>query len=252
MSQVDDEPEVPPPPSATSTSGRARRTKGAATGKAVVDLTGVRPVQRALFRAHQLFLGDPDATLDDVWRHGRVDLNDTRSALVCDLVSWDNLARHAKAENWKGEKDVFWDGVQRRVLALAQNRVVQQQAEELARLEGLERRLFEATVTTPARSLEGLVGAITRIDGLKGAKRDAIARRLAGEGGGQRSRNPEGRGDAREPTSSAAAGTSGPVISGPVETGLSPAEAEKLARALAAERAGVTIEPEGNDGGGAG
>ncbi len=88
----------PPPPPPTPKNKRylrRKRSKAAATGKAVVDLAGIPRRNAAVHAAYQMYMEDPDATLHDIWRHGKLRPRDPDSPLICDCI--DKNTRHSNA-----------------------------------------------------------------------------------------------------------------------------------------------------------
>lgn len=238
-------PPAPPPPVRKKRLRQRGGSGRAVSGGTAAEIASAAQIGRkkaAAFRALQLFLEDPDVSLADVWRHGRVSI-ELDAPLICEWIEQQDLYTASRTEGWLKRKAEFWRAIQDRVLADAQSKIIDREMGEINDLERVQKRAMLSVVggtdatgkkvePAPVRSFEGAVRALVTVDQRLGEKRRGVAQTLAQAATG------------RAQGLTLVQHNAGPVRTVPqVEDGLSEDDVLEMARALARKRAGVVEAP---------
>jgi hypothetical protein len=184
----------------------------------------------------------PGSSVREIWEVERVDDDDEASPYIKDLVSFAAFQKSATTGQWRHRRDDHWREVKARVLTHIQSEAVKSEIVEIEQLEALKQVTLQHIVgdatagiaaATP-KSLEGAVGAFVSLDKRVSQKREVVAAETA----------------AAATTVSLTAGESGEASTLALKPGLqlssdkelSEDEIVALAKALAAARAGITVD----------
>lgn len=198
-----------------------------------VDISGVRKrSMRAKIVGMTAYMRDPDLSVKAVWETTPLDPDDPDSLLIRDVIGLKMFARHARKGNWVSERKKLWLGVEQRAKAELQSKIMEEEAAALSRLQVATSSLINAiqgdedTGVKPvaAKTLEGAVTALVRLESFKAKRRDEIRDHLASVAAHGHTGDPE-------------AGTGGPVVQR--EDRLSDEEIEEFTKQIVMRRAGM-------------
>ena len=209
---------LPPPPSL-----KRKITKGVIFPKT--------KLRRALsmdvsLRAYIAYIDNPDLSIDDVWRTMRMDPDDDASTMISDLVPKNQLARYSTNHKWNRLRREFWKRVKDRIAIKIEDAAVNSELREIDDLNDTRRRLLEnirgegGYAPVAAKTLEGAVGALVKLDSRVGDKRVRVA--AIASAGAQPT-----LGVSALPSSSVVV----PQIAGPIGDGLTEEDYAAMARA---------------------
>lgn len=217
------------------------------TMKGVHEITISAETGRAQFSAMLLYIQYPGLSVRQIWESYRIDPDDPEAPLIRDVIAYSTLAAHARKQDWEDKRIRHWREVETKVLHHLQSTHIQQELQEIGRLDRIEARLEQSIYgdeaqgipMVPAKTLEGVVKTLIELHKIRSQKRELVTTETANKA-------TEIRGD--DPVQVA----EGPRVP-KIEDQLDPQELADIAHRLAAGRAGVTEEtgdgPEGTEGG---
>ena len=222
---------APPPPPPSSAVDKTTPSKPGRPRKHEIVLPnhGSR-VARAKMRILLAFLKNPHSTVKWCWEHTSMSDTDPTAPMAKDWVAFATIQTACKQEKWVDYRASMWEDVTRNVFAVAKQEIVQQELEETGVLKDLHTRLIttlKGENAPKAKTLEGVVGAIVKLDKRISEKRLGVAGRMAGGAA------PGGEGGEGAP---GGARPEPPQIA----DGLSEAEVQEVAMAIVRKRAGVS------------
>lgn len=158
------------------------------SGVSKIEMTGVERMN-AVIAAMQAYFLYPTLTLRSVWENFTVDLEDPESTPIREAVKYRTIELRASRGNWQERRKEHWRQIENRILAKLQSDMVEREAAEIKKLDKLtgvaESYIYgvrdpndpDAWLIAPVRprSMEGVVGALAKIDERMSIKRRFVA-----------------------------------------------------------------------------
>lgn len=154
-------------------------------GRTEIDLGGVDPRARAKFVGLIAYVRSLGMSLRQIWQQTPLDEDEPDGTLIADVVEYDAFCKWAREDKWEDEREKLWQYVKRRSLEVVGGEMVTQEIAAIHRLDALRSRVEERFEDTEAKSFEGLVAVMLRLEEMISGKRyrlsELLPRALAAE-----------------------------------------------------------------------
>ena len=218
-----------PPPSKKRKKSKKKSKKGGRRKNTSIGLALETTTPRmAATRAQFIYLRHDGISLKEVWDRFRMDPEDDTSKPIRECISFDHLRQLAAKGGWRQQRETMWNGIRSRVLSELQTAAARKELEEIEAMEEASQDAYSELPGTEAKTKEGLISAIVKMDNHVMKKRDRLVNAAAAVSA------------ELDPVS----GVSGPggLLGPELEDDYTEEDIDAMALALAMSRAGVTEE----------